>query len=363
MSTVYIPDVGDGLAAGIRALDDTRIQIDCGSQRDPEAALHKGLYRINPDAFFLSHFHLDHYNGLLQPNHRPRWSWPAIQQAFYPRLPVFRERERFLRCMLAMDRWLMGDGSGSVAADFLSVLSRINHTAFRYRSLSMGDTVCIGGSHYEILWPPRVVEDEATLKVIATAIADFDAAAREDESLRRLLDAVGESGEMRPYIANEGDTGEYPGFGENAERTNDLPCPEEKRDLPEPIRRANESLRDAANHLSLAFHEDNKFLFMGDLEEHEIKHVVRALADKERGQFLVTITPHHGTHWHDDLRHIHTSYAISSVGARLFRHLSPEYKSISDVCLITHLNGDVEVPVFFLAWYGSRPCRYWRTFL
>lgn len=286
-----------------------------------------------------------------------------LRQAFYPRIPVFKQRETFLRCMLAMNHWLMGDTSGSMAADFLSVLSRINHTPFTYRSLCMGDTVCIGGSQYEILWPPRAVKDDATLRVIATAIAGFDAAAEEDESLQRILENIGESGEMLPYMANEGETGEFLSRGENVERRNDLSYPEERGDLPELIYKANESLRAAANHLSLAFHEDNKFLFMGDLEEHEIRHVVRTLVDKHRDQFFVTITPHHGTHWHRDLRQIHTYCAISSIGARLFRHLSPEYKSMSDICLITHLNGDVEVPVFSPTWYGPRPWRYWRTFL
>ncbi len=363
MTTVYVPDVGDGLAAGMRTLDDTRVQIDCGSQDDAEAALHKGLYRIEPEAFFLSHFHVDHYNGLLQPDHRRPWLGPTIQQAFFPRIPLFRQRESFLRCMLAMDHWLMGDTSGSMAADFLSVLSQINHTSFTYRSLCTGDTVCIGGSQYDILWPPRIIDDDATLKVIATAITDFNAAAREDENLRRILETIGERGEMRPYMVEERETGELPGCGEHAERRDDLPRPFSKGDLPELIRRANESLRSAANHLSLAFHEDNKFLFMGDLEEHEIRHVVRILADKKRHHFFATITPHHGTHWHKDLRHIHTCCAISSIGAGLFRHLSLEYKSMSDICFITHLNGDVEVPVFFPTWYGPRPWRYWSTFM
>jgi hypothetical protein len=363
MMTVYVPDVGDGLAAGIRTLDDTRVQIDCGSQHNAEAALHKGLHRIDPGAFFLSHFHADHYNGLVLPNHRRPWPLPTIEQAFYPRIPVFRQRETFLRSMLAMAHWLMGDTSGSMAADFLGVLSRINRTSFTYRSVSMGDTVCIGGSQYEILWPPRSFEDDATLKVIATAITDFDAAAEEDESLRRILQGIGESGEMRPYMAEEGEVGELPGFGHHAKRRDDQSHPPERTEFPEPIRKANESLRKAANHLSLAFHEDNKLLFLGDLEEHEIRHVVRALKDKKRDQFFATITPHHGTHWHNDLRRIHTCCTISSVGAGLFRHLSPEYKSMSDMCLITHLNGDVEVPLLFPTWYGPRPWRYWRTFL
>ena len=54
--TVYVPDVGDGLAAGISTIDHTSIEIDCGSQNDAEIAFHKGLYSIRPHVFFLSHF-------------------------------------------------------------------------------------------------------------------------------------------------------------------------------------------------------------------------------------------------------------------------------------------------------------------
>lgn len=363
MITIYVPDVGDGLAAGIRTLDGTDIEIDCGSQHDAKLAFHKGLYLIRPKVFFLSHFHADHYNGLLYAHHMRPGPWLTIRQVFYPCIPVFPQREMFLRCMLAMNHWLMGDASGSMAADFLSVLSSINHRSFTYRSLCMGDTVSIGGSQYDVLWPPATVDDDATLKVIATAISYFKAAAKEDETLRRILDTIGESGEMRPYLAEERETAEMLGRGENAERRKNLPLPLSRKDLPEPIRRANESLRKAANHLSLAFHEDNKLLFLGDLESHEIKRVVQMLAGKERNQFFVTITPHHGTHWQKNLLQLHTCCAISSIGAGLFRHISSEYKSISDIHFITHLNGDVEFPAILATWYRPRSWRCWSTFL
>lgn len=127
MITLYVPDIGDGLAAGILTLEGNRIQIDCGSQQRAEMALEKGLWRINPDTFLLSHFHMDHYNGLLQVNHYRPWYKPSIRQVFYPRIPEFRQRETFLLCMFSMAHRIMGDTSGSMAADFLNVLSQINH--------------------------------------------------------------------------------------------------------------------------------------------------------------------------------------------------------------------------------------------
>lgn len=361
--TIYVPDVGDGLAMGIRTLDGTHIQIDCGSQQSAELALSKGLHRIVPHAFFLSHFHTDHYNGLLAHINQCSSRFLEIEEVFYPRIPEFQQRETFLQYMFAMAHRVMGDTSGSMAADFLSLLSRINCTTFSYQSISMGDSISIGGSKFDVLWPPKTVDDRQTLRVIASAINDFEAAMNEDESLRKILDTIGERGEVQPYLSTEQQVKQIPKNDEQNGKQEVHRFLDERRELPQAVQKANKSLRAAANHLSLAFHEDNKFLFMGDLNGSEIKRVVAALTEKRRNHFFTTITPHHGTHWHNDLRQLRTCHSICSVGPGLFNKLSPEFKTMSDIRHITHLNGDVEIPMLVSGWYGLNSWRYWRTFL
>jgi hypothetical protein len=340
---VYVADVGDGLAAGMRTLDGTSIEIDCGSQDDAQKAFQRGLARIMPDVLFLSHFHIDHYNGLLIADAvRPRPAL-AISKVYYPRLPRFQQREQFLLRLLAMNRWVIGNNTGSPTADFLSLISRINRIDFTYQSLCMGNKVAVGGCEYEVLWPPEELPNNAP-KYISQAISDFDAAAEEHGDLREILDQIGESGERHPYLAEDGETRELSGLRESAERHADLPFPYRGRSMPDLIRIANASLRKAANHLSLALHERGSLLFMGDLEGPEIKAVVGILEKKNRRHFFVTLTPHHGTHWHKDLEKIHTWFAISSAGPRRSRALDPRYESISGVHLATGLNGDIEVP-------------------
>lgn len=362
MISVYVPEVGDGLAAGIRTIGDRKIQIDCGSQQRPDEAFEKGLCRIDPDVFILSHFHFDHYNGLLQwRRHRP-WPHPTIQQVLFPRMPEFPQRTEFMSCMLAMAHWVMGDTTGSMEADFLGVLSKINFRSFTYRALSLGDTVRIGSSRFEVLWPPRIVEDDGTLKVIRTAISDFENAAKEDESLRRIREKIGERGEIHLYFGTD-DGAERSGRGEEGRERDNPPFPDGQRQFPKSLSKANDSLRRAANHLSLAFHQDNRLLFMGDLESHEIVKVVHHLLREDRDHFVVTIAPHHGTHWHRELGRLHSRWVMSSVGEGLFRHVSPEFKSMCDSHLVTHLNGDIEVPLHFAPWYAPRFWRYWPTFM
>jgi len=363
MVTVYVPDIGDGLAAGIRTIAGCAIQIDCGSQQHPERAFHKGLCRINPDVFFLSHFHVDHYNGLFEfDRFRPHpFSTTSIEEVYFPRVPQFAQREHFLQCMLAMNRRVMGDATGSMEADFLCIISQINRRSFFYSALSAGDKVQVQGSEMEVLWPPRFLDDEYVLKVIRKAVSDFEAAKAKDETLRRIYEELGESGQMRPYTDDDNQRRELPGNGNEPRETRLVS--RKKRELSEVVKKANESLRGAANHLSLAFHEDNKFLFMGDLESREIKQVVDRLLKKKREHFLVFITPHHGTHWHQALGNLRADSAISSVGNRLFKHLSPEFKSMASQCLYTHLSGDIEVPVLSQWWHGHRSMREWNTFL
>jgi len=368
MVTVYVPDIGDGLAAGIKTLTGCNIQIDCGSQQRPERAFRQGLCLIDPDVFILSHFHADHYNGLFESNHLRQdrsstssWFITSIKEVYFPRLPQFSQRDSFLQCMLAMNRRVLGDTTGSMEADFLHIISQVNNQTFNYSSLSAGDTIQVEGSEIEVLWPPRTLDDENVLKVIRKAVSDFESAKVEDETLRRIYEELGESGAIRQYTDDNNQHRELPGKANEPREAIHVPI--EKRELPEVVKRANGSLRSAANHLSLAFHEDNKFLFMGDLESSEIKQVVDRLLKKKREHFLVFITPHHGTHWHQALGNLRADSAISSVGNRLFKHLSPEFKSMASQCLYTHLSGDIEVPVLSQWWHGHRSMREWNTFL
>lgn len=252
-----------------------------------------------------------------------------------------------MRCMLSMAHWIMGDTTGSMEADFLGVISKINFRSFTYRALSLGDTVRIGSSRFDVLWPPRIIQDERTLKVIRTAISDFENAVEEDKDLRRIYKHVGERGEIHPYFGTENGGGGRSRRGEEDRERTAPPFPDGQRQFPESVRKANSSLRRAANHLSLAFHQDNWFLFMGDLEEHEIAKVTHHLLNEDRSQFVVTITPHHGTHWHRDLARLSSWWGMSSVGKKLFHHVSPQFNSMFDRHLITHLNGDIEVQLHF----------------
>jgi len=131
--------------------------------------------------------------------------------------------------------------------------------------------------------------------------------------------------------------------GENPSHPPDFRVPEPRRRLPEVVREANDSLREAANRLGLAFHEDNRFLFWGDLEKQEIEEVVKELTIKERKSFFLMIAPHHGTHWQEGLRSINSWYTLSSIGERLMPNLQAEFVSRPGRTLVTYRDGDIVI--------------------
>jgi len=325
MLMACVPYVGDGLAAGIRASDGQRVEIDCGSQRMPGVAAYKGLCCFRPTDFFLSHFHWDHYNGLLyyqRQCHKPRLE---IERVFFPRIPEFPQRQALLECVMAMNYRVVGYRTGSREADFLAILRKINARRFTYWALCRGDTVSVGREQFEILWPPRVIEDEHTLAVIRRALEDFNRALEEDPVLREIYRKIGDSGVVDPYLQEGEQDSELLAEYEEVEAEVFY----RPGELPGSVKKAIVSLGKAANHLSLAFVEADEFLFLGDLEKREIRQVVTDLSEKSRKRFRLLITPHHGTHWDASMNRIRACWAVSSVGSRLLRHVSRRYDDIS----------------------------------
>lgn len=342
MINVYLPDVGDGLTVGVYTISGVRIQIDCGSSHNQLAALYKGLMQIKPDAFILSHFHSDHYNGLFKIPFQIQ-NRLTIKIVFFPRIPDFQERIEFAHCLFAMNYILLGDDSGSMEGDFLSCISKINSVQFEHESLYEGKNFTIGDSNFTALWPPKVISDNGIRKEIKQAISDFNEACQKDNILRKIYETIREKGEIQPYLSDDKQYFELC-HREEKFRKDDFQQLTRKRQIPPETERANESLRKATNRLSLAFYEDNRFLFMGDLEGSEIKKVVRNLCELEKQSFFVMITPHHGTHWHKDMLRLRLIYALSSVGAKGFRNVSPDYKRIAETHYLTYCNGDIEIP-------------------
>lgn len=345
---IHVADVGDGLCMAVRVGSDV-LQVDCGSAQKPNCAL-CGLKRVwggcgGPDLFVLSHFHIDHYNGLVLAT-ESLWKWRfAVREVCYPRLPDMDvEEKRELMCgFLAMNRRVLGRRTGLAELDLLSIFRKINSVRFQFRPISRGDRILVDNTPFEVLWPPRQV-DQGNRGVIQRALESFRKALEEDEILRQQYDEVRESGLVEPYLDGtatmcepaddaEEDAGDY---------RRDL---REYRaeELPQSVKAANEGLRRAANHLSIALAQCDNILFMGDLENSDIPQVVDYLG-RRRNYFHLLVTPHHGTHWHSDLGNIRCAYSVSSNGTRSHARKKDAFKYISSWSLNTYDCGDILLP-------------------
>ena len=381
MMSIYVADVGSGLCISLRTISGKRVQIDCGDDRDDIKAFIKFrvLNHVLPNVFILSHFHCDHYNGLLQAMNKPMVFFGWIRDVYYPTIPDFPEirdeaieigiediRSEFMCDIMAINARVFGSETGIMEYDFLKSIYELNHGKdFNYRSLAKGDVININGningSVFEVLWPPRVISPnvgghEKISKTVIDAIKAFRKALDEDEELRRIYEKIKKNKTFLELLTKEKE-GVYNKEIATRSRCDRLTIDIDKRELPKSVQDANTKLRDAANYLSLVFYEDNRLLFMGDAKEQVIRNVVRDLVEsKGRSHFYVLIAPHHGTYWDNSLRRLHSIYTVISVGNcknKLHQKVRPEFKEISEMVLTTYLNGDIRIP--FCPFYPHCP--------
>lgn len=341
MLSIVVPDIGDGLSGSIYTQTGEKVQLDCGSQQSARIAYGRGMLRdkYRTNFFILSHFHSDHYNGLFE-GVRAGHHFP-LEEVIMPVIPEFTRRKEVFQCLFAMNMRVLGNDSGSMDYDFLSVINRLSNNPTYYRRVKQGDEVVLGGTHFQVLWPPSRLTDDDILPSVEKALEKFSQALQQDKILGRIYRALDDEGDLENYLSQENI------FGSENIINSEIPSlPEEPRDIPDITKEANKALRKVANRLSLAFRIDSQLLFLGDLESREIDKVIGYLEREERLYFSAMLTPHHGTHWGDNMPTLSCDVAVSSVGKKLFKYVKPNYKYIVRRHLITHLQGDVVHPIF-----------------
>jgi len=108
---VTVNEIGDGLFLDIR-FKHSRLVTDFGSQQNiPIESLYRFLGNF-PFSFALSHFHSDHYKGLVE--FAQQGGKTPIDKVYFPRLPQFSDRPRLLKAFQAINFYLMGNDSGSI---------------------------------------------------------------------------------------------------------------------------------------------------------------------------------------------------------------------------------------------------------
>ena len=340
--------VGHGLCLSLIPSKDSqkRIQIDCGGgiKGGAELALNR-LTQFSPSDLFISHFHKDHYNAITKEG--PKEKYLSVESLYFPIIPRFERddsqvidnSQKFLAQILAMNCRLLDDTTDFVELSIIDSLKRLNKGEFKSIPLFAGMRVSLGGCEkeirIEILWPPEYLKHKGTIAEIRNAMDAFEKACKTDRRLNELYaQAVVHASHFQK--AQENSPAPVDQESQDNQQSGNVRGPlkdARHAKIPSETKEANEKLRKAANRLSLCFRIENEFLFLGDLENADIKRVIKTIAKNtdKAISFTSMITPHHGTHWHDCLRKLKVKYAVSSLGNGDRRYFKENhYKSIAE---------------------------------
>ena len=290
---------------------------------------------LDDDKFFLkkqleftrelivSHYHKDHFNGLYYVNDKNI----EIRKLYYPYIPRFQSSEKLIKEIhfLAFLQSIEYIKSGSCASDLISLVRKVSSTEVEACSLHIGKTI----GQYEVIWPPKSADD-------------FDV-----PTLARNIKIIEDKIKEIPEIEKLWSTFDRAEIDDNQLLKIDYEDLTFNRDilenLKEPINEIESKVKRITNRFSICLYLADNFLFLGDLEQKEIRACLENLLkqnDKEKICVKYFITPHHGTHYSDCIRDfIHATYVISSNGKERIKDYNLKYNEIGDYYHCTCCNG------------------------
>ena len=356
MENFFMNDVGSALNCAVRRNQSYQFMIDMGAMNRKGMNLRHSKPYIT-DAFLLSHYHYDHYNGIGKQKLQF-----DLKDVYLPKMPKIliscgssNLSTRFLTSLMSFAIYKIG----MYLVDYILCLLRSRGGLnFKVHYVSKEDNIVYGKRRYEVLWPPCQLEEKETINSVTKAVESYETL-KEKYPILKHTEAIGyemqnmfdlfSKYEHQQQLVNDGILEEafYRIMGSfrmlEGERYD---SPEEKLafESDELFKEANDSLRKAANHLSIAFRQEDNILFLGDLEERELGIVCAELIEKEQTRYNILIAPHHGTHWHETMKHLKCDYALASVGNDLAKTIKiSELSSISRCLLRTDCYGEINI--------------------
>jgi beta-lactamase superfamily II metal-dependent hydrolase len=327
--------IGDGQFIDMR-LHENRLVTDFGSKEAIDNLNYSNFCGFSPFDFALSHFHKDHYSGIVGCKNK-KYS-VHIDKVYIPRLPKLTKKNLHKTLGVVfktLNYYVMGNHSGSMEYDFINLIKHINlNKKFKVIPVSQGDFIYLGKKSFEVIWPPKEILDN---KDFTTSV---------EKAVQKLEDLVN-SGNY-PILKDIYDKIDQKSISfeeeikiENIDpvSSNSILVPEDKIKIDKNIKDLNSDLRDIANRISLAYC-NSQLLFLGDLESHEINKSLDYTFKKHKNKYWdIILFPHHGTHWGKEMENISGEIGVSSIGKTLFKNWEEKNKKIVNFNHLTHCNG------------------------
>ena len=283
--------------------------------------------------FILSHYHKDHYEGLLQLK-KERLKKLRIEQLYYPVLPEISDEKALIQKLLVFS-FCLGDDSGCPEVDLVKLIQELNGDGIKlnYTPVAKGRNIKIGSSKYEVIWPPEKISPENN-KSIFSKIKKI----RDEINSNPVLKSLWNEVNKLKFTGND-----YHSFSIDFERVS-KPINDINKTFSTEINDATfKKVKDSivskickvTNSLSICLYKKNEFLSFGDLESDDIKECTSQLTYDKNSAYIPVkyfITAHHGTHYHEFCQYIKADYVISSNGSRMKNQFKSEYKNCGRYC-------------------------------
>lgn len=345
MENFFMNDVGSGLNCAIRRDSSFQFMIDMGAMDGKMINIGNSKPYVT-DTFMLSHYHLDHYNGIGK--HKAKF---ALKNVYLPQIPTICDpttnEEICSKFVTRLLSFAIYTERKTILEYILKLLYSSSTKKFKVKFVSKGDTFVYGERGYEVIWPPKQIEENDAIKDVRAAIDAYEKLAQENPLLRQteiisieIRNLLIRLGEIDQFQVEREELFEHaiydiehrwrriiPEFYEFSKEENPL-------DNKQLIKETNDKLRKAANHLSIAFRQEDNILFLGDLEPKELEIICEELDADKQTHYDILIAPHHGTHWDKKMKQLKCDYALASIGHSLVHNIKQEELSTISKCFL-----------------------------
>ena len=347
MKNFFMNDVGSALNCAVRRDSSFQFMIDMGAKNRKGMNLSNSKPYIT-DAFMLSHYHYDHYNGIGKQKVRF-----ALKDVYLPKVPQILTplndssiSARFFTSIMSFSIYKIGMPLVDYILNLLHSQSKIK---FKIHYVSKGDIITYGKRRYEVLWPPCQLEEKDAVKSVVIAVEAYEKLREKypiflhtesiGNELQNMFDQLTNYEHQQPTRNDDIIETALHRIMDSAWRLREeqlCVLPEEKLALDDDdlFKETNDKLRKAANHLSIAFRQEDNILFLGDLEQQELEIVCGELQAKGQTRYDILIAPHHGTHWHKNMEYLKCDYALASVGSDLVTNIKMQELALISRCFL-----------------------------
>lgn len=357
MENFFMNDVGSGLNCAIRRDSSFQFMIDMGAMDGKMINIGNSKPYVT-DTFMLSHYHLDHYNGIGK--HKVKF---ALKNVYLPKMPSICNHSnienigyKFLTYLLSFAIITKGK---SLIENILFLLYKQGTKNFTVRFVSKGDTIVYGKRKYEIIWPPKQLDEKDVIKDVRAAIDAYEKLAQDSPLFKQAENVSLKIQYLFGQLADLNNKKVSERRGESSDDTirdidsgllqltlklHELQNEENPLEDKQLIQETNDKLKKAANHLSIAFRQEDNILFLGDLESKELEIICKELDANNQTHYDILVAPHHGTHWQEKMKQLKCDYALASIGHSLVHNVKQEeLSSISKCFLRTDCYGAISI--------------------